>query len=155
MNEPQAQEAAVPVIADGVTAALEAARRTMFRAQLADTPEAGEQQTATTGCTDYENSHFTPPGSGCGASFLLCTACPNARVHPGHHARLAYLHRALESLRTAVDPGLWEADWSDAHARLEDLKGRLGTALWKARLAEATAEDREVVDHLLNGHYDL
>ncbi|WP_405897693.1 hypothetical protein OG242_09275 [Streptomyces sp. NBC_00727] len=155
MNEPQAQEAAAPVIADGVTAALEAARRTVFRAQLTDTPEAGDQQTATTGCTDYENSHFTPPGSSCGASFLLCTACPNARVHPGHHARLAYLHRALESLRTAVNPGFWEADWSDAHARLEDLKGRLGTALWKARLAEATAEDREIVDHLLNGHYDL
>ncbi|WP_406529514.1 hypothetical protein [Streptomyces sp. I8-5] len=155
MNEPQTQQAAVPVIADGATAALEAARRTVFRARLTDGPEAGEQQTATTGCTDYDNSFFTPPGSGCGASFLLCTACPNARVHPGHHARLAYLHLALESLRTVLEPTRWDADWSDAHARLEDLKGRLGKALWTASLAEATAEDRMVVDHLLNGHYDL
>ncbi|MBA8942725.1 hypothetical protein ACWDY7_26730 [Streptomyces calvus] len=155
MNEPQAQEAAVPVIADGATAALDAARRTVFRAQLSDGPEDSEQQTATAGCTDYDNSPFTPPGSGCGASFLLCTACPNARVHPGHHARLAYLHHALESLRTALEPGHWETDWSDAHARLEDLKSRLGVALWTAKLAEVTSEDREAIDHLLNGHYDL
>ncbi|MGJ5828056.1 hypothetical protein [Streptomyces ossamyceticus] len=155
LTEPQVQQGAVPVIAAGANAAVDAARRTVFLAKLGDTPEGDGQETATTDCDDYENSPFTPPGTGCGASFLLCTACPNARVHPGHHPRLAYLHLALESLHSILEPELWDAEWSDAHARLEDLQRRIGEAAWKAKLAEATAEDREVIDQLLNGHFDL
>lgn len=86
----------------------------------------GERQTATAGCADYENSPFTAAGQSCRASFLLCTACPNARVTPAHHARLAHLHQALGNLHAVVEPAVWEADWADTHARLVDLRHRLG-----------------------------
>ncbi|MER5845837.1 hypothetical protein ABT126_01720 [Streptomyces sp. NPDC002012] len=153
--EPQAQQAAIPVIAEGAEDALEAARRTVFAAQLTDTPEDGEVETATNGCADYENSPITGPGTGCEASFLLCTACPNARVHPAHHPRLAHLHRALGELRDVLPSPVWDADWSEPYARLSDLKRRLGPALWRRALASVTAEDREAVGDLLNGLYDL
>ncbi|MGA4861715.1 hypothetical protein ACPB9J_03620 [Streptomyces lavendulocolor] len=153
--EPQAQQAAIPVIAEGATDALESARRTVFAAQLTDVPDDCEVETATNGCADYENSPITGPGAGCGASFLLCTACPNARVHPTHHPRLAHLHRALGELRDVLPPPVWDADWSEPCARLSDLKRRLGPALWRQALANVTVEDREVVGDLLNGLYDL
>ncbi|MEU6603500.1 hypothetical protein ABZ922_00170 [Streptomyces shenzhenensis] len=153
--EPQAQQAAIPVIAAGAEDALEAARRTVFTAKLTDAPEDGEVEAATNGCADYENSLITGPGAGCGASFLLCTACPNARVHPAHHPRLAHLHRAIGELEDVLPKAVWDADWSEPHARLSDLKRRLGPALWRQGLANVTAEDREVVGDLLNGLYDL
>lgn len=154
LPEPQVQEAAIPVIAAGINEALDHARNTVLRARLSDRPAPDTLETATTACTDYRNSPFTPVGTGCRASFLLCTACPNARVAPVHHPRLAHLHRSLQSLRDVLAPELWDADWYDAHARLEDLKARLGEAVWQQALAGVTAEDREIIDHLLNGHYD-
>ncbi|MFJ5784560.1 hypothetical protein [Streptomyces hydrogenans] len=154
LPEPQVQEAAADVIADGVSDAVEAARRTVLQAQLADAPQAGDQETATVSCSDFEHSPFTPPGAGCGASFLLCTACPNARVTPSHHPRLAHLHAALENLRSVLDPATWMADWYDAHARLEDLRQRLGTEVWKQVQQRVSDWDRQIIDDLLNGHFD-
>ncbi|MES9587552.1 hypothetical protein ABWK57_01425 [Streptomyces sp. NPDC094045] len=154
LPEPQAQEAAGQVIADGVTAAVEAARRTVLQAQLADAPQAGDQETATASCSDFEHSPFTPPGAGCGASFLLCTACPNARVAPVHHPRLAHLHAALGNLRSVLDPATWMADWYDAYARLEDLRQRLGTEVWKQAQQRVSDWDRQIIDDLLNGYFD-
>ncbi|MEU7415080.1 MULTISPECIES: hypothetical protein [Streptomyces] len=153
--EPQAQQAAIPVIAEGALDAWRAAHRTVLLARLTEVPEDGEQETATTGCADYTRSPFTPAGPSCAASFLLCTACPNARVTPAHHARLAYLHQALAGLRGVVEETVWESGWADAHARLEDLRARLGPAVWAAARTGATAEDRAVIDQLLNGDYDL
>ncbi|MEU1090085.1 hypothetical protein ABZ401_25245 [Streptomyces sp. NPDC005892] len=156
VGEPQAQQAAVPIIADGALEAVDAARRTVFTARL--TPEAGEagdRQTVTAGCAGWENSPFSPAGQGCAASFLLCTACPNARVTPAHHPRLAYLLNALEHLRGVVEPGIWQADWADAHARLTDLRGRLGEPVWQAAREAVTASDRTVIDQLLQGDFDL
>ncbi|MGW3730208.1 Tn3 family transposase [Streptomyces sp. NPDC000851] len=103
----------------------------------------------------YEHSPFSPPGRGCTASFLLCTACPNARVTPAHHPRLAHLHQALGNLRGVLEPAVWEADWADAHARLDDLRDRLGQPVWEAALAAVGDTDRLVIDHLLHGDYDL
>ncbi|UQI49841.1 hypothetical protein M1P56_35725 (plasmid) [Streptomyces sp. HU2014] len=154
LPEPQVQEAAVEVIADGVTDAIEAARRTVLRAQLADAPQTGDQETATASCSDFEHSPFTPSGTGCRASFMLCTACPNARVAPVHHPRLAHLHAALENLRSVLDPALWMADWFDAHARLEDLRQRLGAEVWKQAQQRVSDMDRQIIDDLLNGHFD-
>ncbi|MFD8725643.1 hypothetical protein ACFV2H_48830 [Streptomyces sp. NPDC059629] len=154
LPEPQVQAAAVEVIADGVTDAVEAARRTVLRAELADAPKAGDQETATASCSDFEHSPFTPSGAGCGASFLLCTACPNARVAPVHHPRLAHLHAALENLRSVLEPATWNADWYDAHARLEDLRQRLGTEVWKQAQQQIGELDRQIIDDLLNGHFD-
>ncbi|MBT1183929.1 hypothetical protein HET69_07845 [Streptomyces sp. CJ_13] len=154
LPEPQVRQAAVPVIAEGAMDAWRAARRTVFQARLTAQP-GGELQTATAGCADYENSPFTPAGHSCAASFLLCTACPNARVTPAHHPRLAHLHRALENLHSVVDPAVWDADWAEAHTRLADLRSRLGTAVWDAALSDVTTQDRATIDQLLNGEYDL
>ncbi|MFF7975855.1 hypothetical protein [Streptomyces sp. NPDC007905] len=155
VGEPQAQQAAVPVIADGAQEAVDAARRTVFSARLISNAEAGDRQTVTAGCAGWENSPFSPAGHGCAASFLLCTACPNARVTPAHHSRLAHLLNALNHLRGVVDPGIWEADWADAHARLTDLRGRLGEPVWQAALQAVTTSDRTIIDQLLQGDFDL
>ncbi|MFD8440474.1 hypothetical protein ACFV2I_36160 [Streptomyces microflavus] len=154
LAEPQVQQAAIPVIADGAVDAWQSARRTVFQARITQQPH-GEHQSATCGCVDYTNSPFGTPGQSCTASFLMCTACPNARVTPAHHARLAHLYQALGSLRGVVEPAVWDADWADAHARLSDLRQRLGDAAWSAALAEVTAADRARIDQLLNGDFDL
>ncbi|MGW3957223.1 hypothetical protein ACWEKM_41505 [Streptomyces sp. NPDC004752] len=154
MPEPQAQEAAAKVIEAGIQEAVETAQKTVLRALLADTPQAGDREKATASCTDFEHSVFTPAGSGCGASFLLCTACPNARITPVHHPRLAYLQTSLESLRSILDPATWQADWYDAHARLEDLRQRLGDALWRQAQQQISELDRQIINDLLKGHFD-
>ncbi|MFG2488013.1 hypothetical protein ACGFSI_35380 [Streptomyces virginiae] len=155
LPEPQVQEAAVPVITQAARDAVQAAQRTVLQARLTDGLTPGGHETAMAGCTDYTHSPFTAANDSCAASFLLCTACPNARVTPAHHARLAYLYQCLTSLRTVVEPAVWEADWADAHARLTDLQSRLGAPVWSSAVRAITARDRVVVDQLLNGDYDL
>ncbi|MFJ9146585.1 hypothetical protein ACIRP7_00590 [Streptomyces sp. NPDC102270] len=155
LPDPQAHQVAIPVIAAGAEAAMESARRTVLRAELVDAPRPGDQETATAGCRDYTHSPFTTGGVNCRASFLLCTACPNARIAPAHHPRLAHLHAALENLRGVLGTDVWTADWSEAHARLEGLRHRLGSAVWDAALGAAADTDREMIDQLLNGTFDL
>ncbi|MFF4764666.1 hypothetical protein [Streptomyces sp. NPDC001292] len=155
LPEPQVQQAAVPVIAEGALDAVAAAHRTVFAARLTDRSGAGELETATADCADYKHGPFSPPGQTCAASFLLCTACPNARVTPTHRPRLAHLHQALGNLRGVVEPAVWDADWADAHARLADLRDRLGQPVWNAALTSVSDTDRDVIDQLLHGDYDL
>lgn len=99
------------------------------------------------------HSPFSTHGVSCSASFLLCLACPNARIHPGHHPRLAHLHQALENLRSVMDPAEWHADWHDAHARLSHLKRLLGPPAWDKALRDVTGVDRDMIDHLLKGDF--
>jgi hypothetical protein len=153
VNEPQAQQAAVPVVAHGALEAVEAARQAVA-AQLAPTRREGDQETATADCSAFHSSPFTPHGRACDASFLLCLACPNARITPAHHPRLAHLLRALDNLRGTLTPDLWASGWDEGHARLSDLKNRLGPAAWDAALRQVTQNDRDLIDHLVNGHYD-
>ncbi|MFD7096739.1 hypothetical protein [Streptomyces xanthophaeus] len=155
LSEPQAREAAAPVIADGALGALDAARRTVLSARLTGQAGEGDRQTATAGCADWEHSPFSAAGQGCTASFLLCTACPNARITPVHHPRLTHLLQALDNLHGVLEPALWESDWADAHARLTDLRDRLGAPVWQAALERVTADDHAVVGQLLQGDFDL
>lgn len=154
LPEPQAHAAAVPVIEEGAIEALEAARRTVLQARLTDAQQSDEGEVVTNGCSDFHASPFSPAGSRCTASFLLCTACPNARIAPHHHPRLAYLHRVLEGLGGTLEPAVWTSDWSEAHARLSDLKNRIGPGVWEAARKAATAQDRRIIHQLVNGHYD-
>ncbi|WP_415853485.1 hypothetical protein [Sinomonas sp. G460-2] len=156
LREPQVQQASVPVIAEGAEGALAHARHTVLRAQLADSAAVpGSQETPTAECTDYGNSPFTAQGTGCRASFLMCTACPNARIHPKHHARLAHLHRCLAGLRSVLGEETWAADWGNPFIRLEDLRRRIGAEAWATALAAVTSADRETIASLLEGRYDL
>lgn len=146
------QAGAAEVIAAGAEDAAGRARRAVLEARLRDRPAPGDAETATADCAGYRDSPWPSPDGGCGASFLTCLACPNARVHPAHHPRLAHLLEALAGLRSVLPPGAWAADWSDACDRLEDLRDRVGEGPWAAALAAVTAADREIVGHLLEGN---
>jgi hypothetical protein len=143
---------AAGVIAAGAEDAARRARHVVLAAELRDQPDPGDAQTATADCSGYHHSPWPGPGGGCGASFLLCLACPNARVHPGHHPRLAHLHEALASLRSVLPPADWAAHWRDAHDRLEDLKERIGEAPWAVAKGHVTDADRQIISHLLSGN---
>ncbi|NML54970.1 hypothetical protein HHL19_35185 [Streptomyces sp. R302] len=145
------QAAAVPVIAAGAEAAADQAREAVLVAELRDTRDPDDAETATADCHDAESSPFPAPDGGCGASFLLCLACPNARVHSDHHPRLAHLHEALGNIRSVLPTPTWQRDWGDAHARLEHLKRSVGDGGWAHALARVTDTDRELIDFLLTG----
>jgi hypothetical protein len=145
------QAEAVGVIAAGAQDAADRARKVVLAAQLRDQPAPGDLETATADCVSYHDSPYPSPDGGCGASFLTCLACPNARIHPGHHPRLAHLHQALGSLQSVLTPAVWAANWRDAHDRLEHLRQRIGDGPWAQALARVTAEDRELISHLLDG----
>ncbi|WP_267717280.1 hypothetical protein [Streptomyces sp. CoH17] len=154
LTDPQVRQRAIPVIAEAAEAVVTQAHATVLAAELRKGADPADYPTATADCHDYDNSPYPGPGGGCGASFLMCLACPNARIHPAHHSRLAHLHHALDNLRTAVEPGQWQRQWEDGHARLEHLKGQLGTAVWTRALADVTDTDRELIDLLFNGDLD-
>jgi len=151
MPDARAREAAVPVIAAAAEAARRQAEQVVLAAELRDAPVPGDAATATADCRDFEDGPYPGPDGRCGASFLACLGCTNARIHPGHHSRLAHLHHALTNLRSAMHPALWQADWGDTHARLEHLSRRLGPAAWTKALSEVTDDDRDLIDDLLTG----
>ncbi|MGP3921506.1 hypothetical protein [Nonomuraea sp. 10N515B] len=148
------QAEAVEVIAAGAEDAAARARASVLVAELRDEPQDGDVETATADCRDYDNSPYPAPGGGCGESFLMCLGCENARVHPGHHSRLAHLHHALSNLRSTLAPETWSRDWGDAHARLEDLESKLGVGIWRQALARVTDADRALIADLLTGELD-
>ncbi|MFE7638806.1 hypothetical protein ACFU7Z_32670 [Kitasatospora sp. NPDC057518] len=97
----------------------------------------------------------TPDAAGgCAASFLLCLGCRNARVHPGHHPRLAHLHQALGNARSVLPADVWAEGWGDAHTRLEDLRLQVSAPAWQQALTGVTEGDRAIIDHLLAGDLD-
>ncbi len=151
LPDKRVQAGAVEVIAAGAEDAADRARRAVLIAQIRDQPAPGDAETATADCSSYHDSPYPSPDGGCGASFLTCLACPNARIHPGHHPRLAHLHEALANLCSVLPPDAWAADWRDAHDRLDNLRQRLGNGLWVQSLAQVTDADRELVSHLLTG----
>lgn len=116
LPDKRVQAEAVEVIAGGAEDAAARARTVVLLAQVRDQPDPGDAETATADCSSPGDSPWPAPDGGCGASFLLCLACPNARVHAGHHPRLAHLHEALGSLRSVLPPNAWAADWREAAA---------------------------------------
>lgn len=120
----------------------------VFAGGITDAPAPGHEQTVTADCADETASPWPDAKGGCRADFLLCLACPNARVHPGHHPRLAHLHQELHSLRSVLPDRSWNERWSEHALRLEDLRDKVGPAAWTAALARVNDEDRTLV-HLL------
>jgi hypothetical protein len=145
---------AVEVIAAGAEDAAGRARRAVLVAELRAARDPGAAETATADCADPAGSPWPAADGTCGASFLMCLACPNARVHPGHHPRLACLHEALAGLRSVLPPAAGAAGWRDVGNRLEDLRDRIGAGPWRQALAGATGADRDLVGHLLTGSLD-
>jgi hypothetical protein len=82
---------------------------------------------------------------------MLCLACKNAYVHPGHHPRLALLEQQLVSLRSVLDDSEWSERWQDHSLRLQDLRDKVGAAAWEAALARAGSDDHTLVHLLVKG----
>lgn len=151
LPDEQVQQASQAVFEHGARDALEQARSIVFSGRLTEKPDLGHQETATADCADPGTSPWPAPDGSCGADFLLCLACRNAHVHPGHHARLAHLHQQLHSLRSAVPDRTWNARWREHVLRLEDLRDKIGPASWAAALERVAKTDRALVRLLLNG----
>ncbi|MEU1378060.1 hypothetical protein ABZ442_31065 [Streptomyces triculaminicus] len=143
------QRASRDVIEARVREALEQARATVFAGKTAEQADPDHHETATVDCEDGESSPWPAPEGGCGADFLLCLACPNAYVHPGHHPRLAHLHQQILSLRSVLDDRTFHERWNDHLLRLEDLWDKAGPTAWKAALAHVSDTDRTIVQLLV------
>lgn len=156
LRDPATHEDAAPIIAEGVAEAISHARLAV-QARVERDEHAGDDaaDTATANCGDYEHSPFSPHGSPCRASFLLCLACPNAVITPRHLPRLAYLHVVLEQLRGVLTAPVWDHDWRDHHSRLTDLRDTAFTpAEWADALVRLSMADRAVIDDLLRKGFD-
>ncbi|WP_323371913.1 hypothetical protein [Streptomyces katsurahamanus] len=149
LPDQRVQHASREVFEAGAREALEQARAIVFDGNLADRANADHQETVTADCEDEATSPWPAPGGGCGADFLLCLACPNAHVHPGHHPRLNHLHQQLGSLKSALDSDTFQERWGDHLLRLEDLRVRVGPAAWEAASGRADDTDRTIVQLLL------
>ncbi|MEV4000562.1 hypothetical protein AB0K62_33635 [Streptomyces halstedii] len=145
------QHASRSVFEAGAREALEQAQAAVFAGNVADAPAPGHEQTVTADCADETASLWPDEQGGCGADFLLCLACPNARVHPGHHPRLAHLHQKLHSLLSVLPDRSWNERWREHVLRLEDLRDKVGPAAWTAALARVSDEDRTLVHLLVKG----
>lgn len=143
------QRASRDVFEAGAHEALGQARAAVFAGTITQAPGRGHQQTATVDCEDDTTSPWPAPDGGCGADFLLCLACTNAHVHPGHHPRLAHLHQQILSLQSVLDDRTFRDRWLVHLHRLEDLRGKVGPAAWTAALARVTDTDRTVVQLLV------
>jgi hypothetical protein len=154
LRDPAAREQAAPVIAGGIADAL-AHAQAVVEARISRDDRDSQADTATANCGDYTHSPFSPHGSPCRASFLLCLACPNAVITPRHLPRLAYLHQALDALRAILPAGTWDHDWREHHARLAHLKDSTFTpAEWTDALQAVSGADRAVIDALLHRGFD-
>jgi len=154
LRDPAAREQAAPVIADGIADAL-AHAQAVAGARISRDDRDSHADTATANCVDYTRSPFSPHGSPCRASFLLCLACPNAVITPRHLPRLACLHQALDALRAILPAGTWDHDWREHHGRLAHLKDSAFTpAEWTDALHAVSGADRAVIDALLRRGFD-
>ncbi|GAA1963469.1 hypothetical protein [Catenulispora subtropica] len=155
VSDPRTAAEAAEVIEAGIGEAVQVAQ-TAFAAKVSRSDVPADMDTATACCTDYTASPFGGSGSPCRASFLLCTGCPNAVVTLRHLPRLAYLLSALSDLSSVLPSPVWEADWRGHHRRLLELRARpeFTDTEWSDALEQATGEDREIIDTLLNRGFD-
>ena len=154
LRDPAAREQAAPVIAGGIADAL-AHAQAVVKARISRDDRDSHADTATANCQDYTHSPFSPHGSPCRASFLLCLACPNAVITPRHLPRLACLHQALDALRAVLPAGTWDHDWREHYGRLAHLKDSAFTpAEWTDALHAVSGADRAVIDALLRRGFD-
>ncbi|QDO45841.1 hypothetical protein FNV62_55015 [Streptomyces sp. RLB3-17] len=116
---------------------------------------AGRLRTPVASCSDYLHSDHGVSGTPCAVSFLLCFACRNAVATGRDLPRIAYLLQALESLRSAVTPAVWTADWAHHHARIGDFLSTYTTTDSRPRLVAAVIErDRELIHRMLERRLD-
>ncbi|MEU8544534.1 hypothetical protein AB0C52_31835 [Streptomyces sp. NPDC048717] len=116
---------------------------------------AGRLRTPVASCADFLNSDHSTAGMPCAVSFLLCFACRNAVATGRDLPRITYLHQALESLRSAVTPAVWAADWATHHARIGDFLTTYTPTDARPQLLAAVADsERELIHAMLERRLD-
>ncbi|MFF3342957.1 hypothetical protein [Streptomyces flavidovirens] len=140
--------------ADEVSAEL-VAKETGIDVEVARQIVAGRLRTPVASCADFLNSDHSTAGMPCAVSFLLCFACRNAVATGRDLPRIAYLHQALESLRSAVTPAVWAADWATHHARIGDFLTTYTTTDARPQLLAPVADsERELIHAMLERRLD-
>ncbi len=113
----------------------------------------GRLDTVLGGCTDNLNGPFNP-GSPCGASFLLCTACACAVALPQHvMAQVATLDALLER-RNELPPLEWASRFGLPWARLSELLARQPAGVVDRARAAVDHETRAIVQRMLSRELD-
>ncbi|MBX7546921.1 hypothetical protein K1Y78_02580 [Streptomyces sp. tea 10] len=155
LPDPRTHAEAAPVISAGISEAIDLAQAA-FQARVSRAETDAGQDTPTASCTGYRNSPFGEAGSPCRASFLMCTACPNAVITLRHLPRLAYLHDVLGELKAVLEPAVWDQDWRDPYLRLCGLKAApdFTDTEWTDALNDVTETDKAMIDQLLRKGYD-
>ncbi|WP_158991291.1 hypothetical protein [Streptomyces griseus] len=156
LPDPRTHAEAAPVISAGIGEAIDVAQ-SAFQARVSRAETVAGDDTPTASCSDYRNSPFGEAGSPCRASFLMCTACPNAVVTPRHLPRLAYLYEVLGELKAVLDAAVWDQDWRAPYLRLSGLRAApdFTDTEWKDALGDVTAEEKAMIDQLLRKGYDV
>ncbi|MEH0396226.1 hypothetical protein OG322_25615 [Streptomyces sp. NBC_01260] len=155
LPDPRTHAEAAPVISAGISEAIDVAQAA-FQARVSRAETDAGQDTPTANCTGYHDSPFGEAGSPCRASFLMCTACPNAVITPRHLPRLTYLHHVLCELKAVLEPAVWDQDWRDPYLRLCGLKAApdFTDTEWTDALSDVTDTDKAMIDQLLQRGYD-
>lgn len=115
----------------------------------------GELDTVMTSCLDNEHSPYSAAGSPCGASFMLCLGCPNARAEPRHLPVQLLVLRELEARRLEMEPIGWATKFAIHHARLQNLLSQFPEAIVDAARGTETAEDVALVERFLGRELDV
>ncbi|WAH98198.1 hypothetical protein [Arthrobacter sp. MMS18-M83] len=114
----------------------------------------GRLDTVAAACIDHTNSPYTPSGTACSASFLLCLGCPNARSEPRHIPIQAVMLESITRRRAEIPAAEWEERFSIPSEQLTDLLERQHTGPMVAA-EQASNEDRRLVEMVLDGGLDL
>ena len=114
----------------------------------------GRLDTVASACIDHTNSPYTPYGTACSASFLLCLGCPNARSEPRHIPVKAVMLESITRRRDEIPAAEREERFSKASQQLTNLLERQHTGPTVVA-KEASDEDRRLVEMVLDGGLDL
>jgi hypothetical protein len=117
--------------------------------------EAGDQDTVLAGCVDNRASPVDEPGQPCTASFMTCLDCDNARALPRHLPIQITAREHLASLRRNIDPSAWDVRYGRRLAQLDDIVGQYTPAEREAARGSVTARERQLVEDLVGGRWDL
>ncbi|MBE1513429.1 hypothetical protein H4W26_000184 [Nesterenkonia halotolerans] len=115
----------------------------------------GQLDTVATACVSNSNSPYSPPGTACTASFLLCLGCPNSIAEPRHVPVLQTLERRLEARREEETLDTWRQRYGLAYEQTTDILRMLSPASSEPDSSNTTDDRAKIIDQLLDGKLEL
>lgn len=114
----------------------------------------GRLDTVLAGCVDHLHGPHTEAGKPCTASFLLCLSCPCARATPAHLPVQVLVHDELHARRARMTPLAWAQRYAAPATQLGELLAQYSPAAVADARAQATAEQRDLVERFLARELD-